>query len=105
MSRDSLREKAAIHATLALLVAGLVGLQLTYPEPALLCLAPALVLLAALAFDHYPGERLLAALARAWHPVIRHERRASDRPLFLRRFSPRGGALLAMALAGRGPPP
>jgi hypothetical protein len=99
-----LREKVPIHASLALLIAVLVGLQLTYSEPALLCLAPALLLLAALAFDCYPGERLLAALARAWHPVIRRERRGTVQPPFPHRASPHGGVLLAMALAGRGPP-
>lgn len=99
-----LREKAPIHATLALLVAAVAGLQPTYPEPALLCLAPALLLLAALAFDCYPGERLLAALVRAWHPVASHEPRAPIQPVISLRFSPRGGVLLALALASRGPP-
>jgi hypothetical protein len=70
----------------------------------LLYLAPAILLLAALAFGHYPGERLLEAVARVWHPVLRRRRSLPTRPLAPPRFSPRGGVLLAMALAGRGPP-
>ncbi len=105
MRGDSLREKAPILAGLGLLICALVGLQLTDSEPGLLYLAPALLLLGALAFDRYPGERLLAAVCRAWHPHLRRERSVPARPLALPRSSPRGGALLAMALAGRGPPP
>jgi hypothetical protein len=104
MSRTRIREKAPILASLALLVGALVALQLSYSEPGLLYLAPALLLLGALAFGHYPGERLLAALARAWHPLLRRESAAPTwSPASLRAF-PRGGALIAMALVGRGPP-
>jgi len=104
MSRDSLWEKAPIHGSLALLVGVLVALQLTYPESALLYLAPALLLLVTLAFNRYPGERLLATLVRAWHPVLDREQRTKARVLISPRIFPRGGVLLAMALAGRGPP-
>ncbi|HKO39477.1 MAG TPA: hypothetical protein VJU14_14020 [Solirubrobacterales bacterium] len=69
----------------------------------LLYLAPALLLLAALALGCYPGERLLDALLRGWAPVLGREAEAPRRLLPLRSF-PRGGVLLAMALAGRGPP-
>jgi hypothetical protein len=70
---------------------------------ALLYLAPWLLLLVALAFGHYPGERLLEAVIRARHALPRRERLAPVRPP-PRRSSPRGGVLLAWALAGRGPP-
>lgn len=69
----------------------------------LLYLAPWLLLLVALAFGRYPGERLLAAIARARRPLPRREDGPPARPL-PPRSSPRGGVLLALALAGRGPP-
>ncbi len=69
----------------------------------LLNLGPALLLLAVLACGRYPGERLLEALAQARHPLARPQRRPRP-PLPPRRSSPRGGVLLALALAGRGPP-
>jgi periplasmic copper chaperone A len=68
-------------------------------------LLPALALVAALLLGHYPGERLLLAVARRRRP-----RRAgaapSSRPrhLFASQRLPRGGALLGAALAGRAPP-
>jgi hypothetical protein len=105
MRAASLREKAPILAGLGLLIGALVGLQLTYPEPGLLYLAPALLLLAALAFDRYPGERLLTVLTGRRRPLVSRERSApAHHPFPLRRSFPRGGVLLAMALAGRGPP-
>jgi hypothetical protein len=103
MSGTGLREKATMLATLGLLVGALGALQLSGAEPGLLYLAPALLLLSALVFGHYPGERLLAAVARTRSLALRREGRAWARPLPPRSF-PRGGVLLAMALAGRGPP-
>jgi hypothetical protein len=70
----------------------------------LLYLAPALLLLTALALGCYPGERLLEALIRGWAPVLGCEAEPATRRLPPARSFPRGGALLAMALAGRGPP-
>ncbi len=104
MSRARFGGKASIFASLGLPLVTLAALQLGYSEPGLLFLAPALLLLAALVFGWYPGERLLAELARAWHPIRRRQRTPSARRLVPARFFPRGGALLAMALAGRGPP-
>ena len=103
MSRAGARDRAAMLAVLGLLVGALVALQLSAGEPWLLYLSPALILLGALACDRYPGERLLAAFARARHLVPRLHGRPPPGPL-LRRPFPRGGVLLAMALAGRGPP-
>jgi hypothetical protein len=97
------RNRAALLAILGLLAGALVALQFDGAEPGLLYLAPALALLAALVFDRYPGERLLEALARAWHPRASRQSRSPARRVPPRSF-PRGGALLAMALAGRGPP-
>ena len=70
----------------------------------LLYLTPALLLLAALVCGFYPGERLLDALVRRRWPIRRREPAAATRRLLPIRSFPRGGALLAMALAGRGPP-
>jgi hypothetical protein len=69
----------------------------------LLYLAPWLLLLVALACGHYPGERFLQAINRARRSHPRREVRPPARPL-PPRSSPRGGVLLALALAGRGPP-
>lgn len=70
----------------------------------LLYLAPALLLLAMLAFGCYPGERLLDALVRGWASVLDREAEPVSRRLLPIRSFPRGGVLLALALAGRGPP-
>lgn len=104
MSDGTFRAKASILVILGLLIATLVGLQLTDSEPGLLYLAPALLLLAPLVFDRYPGERLLEVVARTWRPAVRRERRALSQPIVPAHSFPCGGALLAMALAGRGPP-
>jgi len=106
MRDTAARAKAPILAGLGLLLCALVCLQLTDSEPGLLYLAPAILLLTALAFGHYPGERLLEAATRAWYPTLRCEPRspAPGQPFTPPRSSPRGGVLLAMALAGRGPP-
>jgi hypothetical protein len=70
----------------------------------LLCLAPVLLLAATLFARRYPGERLLAALAdrrqsRQLRP--RASRRSPRRPDVR---VPRGGLLMAFALAVRPPP-
>ncbi len=66
-------------------------------------LSPAVFVFVLLWLGRYPGERLLVALSR------RTERR-HDTPTFTVRrralvLMPRGGGLLACALAGRAPPP
>jgi hypothetical protein len=86
-----------------LLLTIVVALQFGFAESSLLYLAPALLILVPLAFDRYPGERLLQA-------VIARPATQTDRPKPPTRrlpplsLLPRGGALLAWALAGRGPP-
>jgi hypothetical protein len=66
------------------------------------CLAPALVAFALLGLGHFPGESRLLAFARATR-----QPRAAHAPTPRRRAAarmPRGGDLLAAALAGRAPP-
>jgi periplasmic copper chaperone A len=67
-------------------------------------LLPALALVAALVLGHYPGERLLLAVARRRRPRRRAAAPPRPRHLFARPRLPRGGALLGAALAGRAPP-
>ena len=70
----------------------------------LLCLAPALLLLATLFARRYPGERLLLGLTdRRRH---RRPRRAGSGAAPLARSAevPRGGLLMGFALAVRPPP-
>jgi hypothetical protein len=69
-----------------------------------LCMAPWLLLVAVLAGGRYPGVALIAA--RFHGGEVAHTRREAP-PCGPRRravLSPRGGLLLAAALAGRAPP-
>jgi hypothetical protein len=70
----------------------------------LLCLAPALALMATLLVRRYPGERLLLRLA----PRRRNRRLrpVALRPSLSRRptLMPRGGLLMGRSLAVRPPP-
>jgi hypothetical protein len=61
-------------------------------------------LLIALLLGHYPGERLILAVAKRVHCRPRRDVRTAPRraPLDSTRI-PRGGDLLARALAGRAP--
>ena len=71
----------------------------------LLLLAPALLLALLLALGRYPGSGALARVLERRRPrVVR--RREIHRPLprAPRRRRPRGGVLVALALAGRAPP-
>jgi len=69
-------------------------------------LLPALLLLGALLFGHYPGERLRLRLAGVRSRAARLVAAVppSRHLLFARIRLPRGGALLGAALAGRAPP-
>lgn len=74
--------------------------------PALAYLAPALMLLAVLAFRRYPGERTLAAVL-ARHRSRRGRARAprgAARKRTPRALVARGGRLIGCALAVRPPP-
>ena len=71
----------------------------------LLLLAPAIVMALLLVFGRYPGARVLARVLERRRPRRRRTGEIrSSLPRPDRRRSPRGGALLALALAGRAPP-
>lgn len=90
---------AAFAATVVLSV------RIGVDADALLCLAPALALMAALLARRYPGERLLMSLVAERRPR-RTRAAAPSRRLGARGFArvPRGGLLLGCALAVRPPP-
>jgi uncharacterized protein len=94
----------AILGSTTVLVAAIVGLQLGFSESSLLYLAPALLFLGPLVFGRYPGERLLRAVID--RPRGRGAPATTPRLSRVLMFAPlpRGGALLASALAGRAPP-
>jgi hypothetical protein len=98
------RRRAPAHLSgLAALLLATIGLQLSYSEPGLLFLGPVLLLFAALATGRYPAESLLLRVAG----LARRRRRAPSRSAPRRSVDlarPRGGTLLALALAGRAPP-
>jgi hypothetical protein len=78
---------------------GLLGLL----TPGVLMLLPALLLAGILLAGRYPGERLIARLARSRAPRRRPVGRVQIPP----RPAPastRGGRLIAASLAGRAPP-
>ncbi len=86
-------------AVLVLAVLALAALDATA-----LCLLPTLALAAPLILRRYPGVRTLARLSTA--PRHRWQRARSSAPLRRRvaAATPRGGLLLACALAVRPPP-
>lgn len=76
-------------------------------DTGLLHLAPALLLLVPLLAGCYVGEERIAALASVLRPVVPRAvvaRLCARLPRALRVTFARGGALLAVALAERGPP-
>jgi hypothetical protein len=87
-------------------LAGTVALLFAVGPPelrvALAYIGPFLTLLGFLLSGRYPGERLIA---RPRRPAARRSRRAAPaRAVSFAAIVPRGGRLLAFALAGRGPP-
>jgi hypothetical protein len=88
----------------ALTVVWLIGLELLGVEAAVAYLAPALLILLPLLSGRYPGDEALVRVAgRRSRPA-----RLLPPPSLPRRRAgvllPRGGRLVATALAGRGPP-
>ncbi len=65
---------------------------------------PALALRGALLLGRYPGERLILAAARSRRRLRRAARLMPRRAPIDQAPAPRGGDLLARALAGRAPP-
>ncbi|WP_320669325.1 hypothetical protein [Patulibacter defluvii] len=99
--RTGIRATAALAAIAMLVVAALV------PDSAsvLLTLAPAVALFALLLSGHYVGEDRIARLARAWRARrVRPARSLRVAPVRPRGRVPRGGRLIAAALAVRPPP-
>jgi hypothetical protein len=70
----------------------------------LIDLAPVLLLLCVLALGRYPGERAFRRRVVRHRTVSRRPLRAALRRCDAPALLPRGGALLASALAGRAPP-
>ncbi|WP_320670874.1 hypothetical protein [Patulibacter defluvii] len=100
-------KRPAIARGLAL--AGLLAVAVTALEPGaghvLLMLAPALVAFALLASGRYVGEQRLARWARAHRARRRRPQRRLAAPVVRHRVVlPRGGRLIAAALAVRPPP-
>jgi hypothetical protein len=95
---------------LCAMAAGLVAVVIAHGFAALdtdaLTAAPALVLLVLLAAGRYVGsERLVRIAERVPRPRWRAPARAVLRRRPALRPSPRGGLLIAVSLARRGPPP
>ncbi len=103
MRAPTTHSRTPIVAGVALLLSAIVALQFGFAESSLLYLAPALLMLIPLAFGRYPGQRLLQAMVERPRTDLRPGQPAAQRVIFLL-LLPRGGALLASALAGRGPP-
>jgi hypothetical protein len=82
----------------------LLGLELLGVEAAFAYLAPALLILLPLLGGRYPGEdALVRATTRRPRPRLQQSPAASGRRA-AEALLPRGGRLVAAALAGRGPP-
>lgn len=97
MSRSRLVGLLLVAAFLAWAASALGGTDL-------LCLAPAIVLAGTLLARRYPGARMLLALASRRAPKRRRAPAQSTRRPGRPRLVPRGGLLLAFALAVRPPP-
>jgi hypothetical protein len=97
--------RSRVMAASAILAAVLLGAHCGLAIGDLLCLAPALVLAATLLACRYPGERLLVALAGSRGRRAARTRSVSQSPASRPASRvPRGGLLIAFALAVRPPP-
>jgi hypothetical protein len=100
----AMRDRRAL-AFAALTVVWLFGLELLGIEAAVAYLAPALLILLPLLGGRYPGDEALARIAaRRWRPARRPPQAPPLRRPRIVALLPRGGRLVAGALAGRGPP-
>jgi hypothetical protein len=102
--------RARASRQLALAALGMIALALAgkLPELAqsLAYLLPAMILLAALASGHYPGQRALLELVGKRRHTRRRQHEPSPRPDHRpRALLPRGARLIAFSLAVRPPPP
>lgn len=105
MSNRPVRTMLAVGVASGAAVAVAVALRDPGAAAGLACLAPAALGLLLATSGRYPGERILLGLSR---PVSRRAQRtqrlAFTAGALCRRPLPRGGLLLAAALAGRAPP-
>jgi hypothetical protein len=102
-SRRSVVFAGAVGAVAAVAVLALLGV-LGVLGPGALTLLPALLLAAALFAGRFPGERMLERWTRARPAVRRAVARLVLPPTRAAGATPRGGRLVAAALAGRAPP-
>jgi hypothetical protein len=103
--RRVIRAQSCLLRRAGFVALALAAVGLVWVDPGSLCVLPALVLWLLLRLRRYPGERRLVTLWR-----VRGERRAwltASVPCVARDgiVTPRGGLLLACALAVRPPPP
>jgi hypothetical protein len=100
ITRDRRRLTIALLAVLTALLTLWLA-QMPAMDGGLACLAPGVFAFVLLWLGHYPGHRAIAAIVA--RPA---RRRRGARPPRRRRsvVMPRGGDLLAAALAGRAPP-
>ena len=101
--RHTLPARASIAALPAIVVTVLVAACLGWLDPSALCMLPALALSLVLALRRYPGEKTLVRLRGRPPRALRVQRRVYS-PRRHTVIVPRGGLLLAWALAVRPPP-
>jgi hypothetical protein len=101
---DRLRARRPVLAVALLAALALALAVLASLDPNALCLLPALALAAPLILRRYPGERTLAGLCASPRPRWQRPRSSSPLGRAVLALTPRGGLLLARALAVRPPP-
>ena len=100
------RRRRLLLALSLLALAFIASHVITGPDGDMLAALPGLVLLVFLLSGRYVGEQRIARLAARLLPArLRDARRIAVAPRRAPRALPRGGGLIAAALATRGPPP
>ncbi len=107
--RSAARAIGAVRADRRLRAAGLVAIALAmialaWVDPGSLCALPVFVLALLFTLGRYPGEHALAAFARTGGERRTRPAMRVPRPARPGLIAPRGGLLLACALAERPPP-
>ena len=88
----------------ALAVTAVVVVALGWIDPSVLCMVPVLALSLLLSLRRYPGEKVLVRLRSSAQRRLRGPRQLACRERIRPMLMPRGGLLLACALAVRPPP-
>lgn len=104
---NPINHRAHLNVALIAGVAVLVGAWLAHVPgmtAGLAYLGPAVFVFALLWLGRYPGEKAILALTWSAHHQRTGTRNRSTPPRPVRSYMPRGGNLLATALAGRAPP-